>query len=51
MSQMLHIQFESDPGTYRVGGGKQKSWKPKILENALSGEIGMKPDGKNKDKF
>ena len=48
MPQMLHFQFKSDPGTQRVGGGKQKSWKPEILENAQSGEIEMKLDGKNK---
>ena len=48
MFQMLYFQFESDPETQRAGGGKQKSWKPEILENAQSGEIGMKLDGNNK---
>ena len=48
---MLHFQFESYPGTQRVGGGKQKCWKPEILENPYSGEIGIKLDGKNKHKL
>ena len=34
MFQMLQFQFELDPGTKGVGGGKQKSWKPENLENA-----------------
>ena len=37
---MLHFHFESDPGTYGVEGGKQKSWKPEILEKTKSGDIG-----------
>ena len=32
-------------------GGNRKSWKPEILENAKSAEIGMKLDGKNKHKL
>ena len=33
MSQMLHCQFELDPGTWGAGRGGE-FWKPEILENA-----------------
>ena len=46
MSQMLHFQLELDLGTWWVEGGGTE-----ILENAFSGEIGMKLDGKNKHNF
>ena len=32
---MLHLQFELDPETLWVGGGKQKSWKPENLKKRL----------------
>ena len=51
MSQMLHFQLELDPGTYRGLEGKQKSSQPEILEDAQTGEIEMKLDGKNKHKL
>ena len=42
---MLHFKFKSDPATWGVGG------ETEILENAYSGEIEMKFDGKNNHKF
>ena len=45
MSQMLHFRLELDPGTLGLEG------ETKILENAMSGVVGMKLDGKNKHKL
>ena len=45
MSQMLH--FNSN----RIQGYRRLEGETEILENALSEEIGMKLDGKNKHKL
>ena len=34
MSQMRHVQYELDLGIWRVGVGKQKSWKALRVERS-----------------